>query len=41
MAAYLNKLDTRLSEAKSPVTSRRESMVPEILSATKLRQNVI
>jgi len=37
MAAYLNKLDTRLSEAKSPVTIRRESMAPELLSAKKLR----
>jgi len=32
MAAYLNKLDTRLSAAKSPVTSRRESLDPELPS---------
>jgi len=37
MAAYLNKLDTRLSEAKFPVTSRRESMASELPSAKKLR----
>ncbi len=34
MAAYLNKMDVRLSEPKVPLTSRRNSTcIPEPLSA--------